>query len=112
MPRPGAFTEFILEIGGKPEIERYPGHEAIHLMLLVDRLLDDGPPTWTETLSSSLNSYRASVTADRNARSGEYWFNYGQLTQTGSHSAETILHRHRFFTEKILGLLTPRRVAV
>jgi len=23
---PGAFTELILEIGGKPEIERYPGH--------------------------------------------------------------------------------------
>ena len=88
------------------------GHEAIHLMLLVDCLLDDGPPTWTESLSNSLHSYRASVTADRNLRSGEYWFNYGQLTQTGSHTAETILHRHQFFAEKMLGLLIPQKIAV
>lgn len=200
---PGDFTDFILEIGGKPEIERYPGHgffndvvrpskknrgdcrqlaaqmlmllmaqresggtqlcgidrqsiddfyykhlnfdrqsadsrrfqqildilwhsfdvgdrrrkkmaghEAIHLMLLVDSLLEADPPTWTVRLSSSLHSYRASVAADRNARSGEYWFHYGQLTQTGSHTAETILHRHQFFSEKMLGLLTLQKNAV
>ena len=72
-------------------------------MLLVDRLLDAAPPTWTESLPSRLHSYRASVTADRNLRSGEYWFNYGQMPQTGSHTAETILHRQQFFAEKMLG---------
>ena len=87
------------------------GHEAIHLMLLVDSLLGDGTQTWTESLSSSLHSYRASVTADRNARSGEYWFNYGQLTQSGSHTAETIHHRHKFFAEKMLGLLELQKIA-
>ena len=81
-------------------------------MLLVDSLLDADPPTWTESLSSSLHSYRASVTADRNLRSGEYWFHYGQLTQTGSHTAETILHRHQFFAEKMLGLLIPQKFGV
>ena len=34
------------------------GHEAIHLMLLVDSLLDADTPTWTESLSRSTSTVR------------------------------------------------------
>ncbi len=39
---PGQFTEFILAIGGKPEIERYPGHDFFQRVLRMKPSRDRG----------------------------------------------------------------------
>jgi len=103
------FLWLSLSIGGRRQ-KKMAGHEAIHLMLLVDSLLDDYTRDWAVNLPDALDSFRLSVTADRKNRHGEYWVEYGQLTQTGSHAAETILHRHRFFAQKMLELLKPEKI--
>ena len=77
-------------------------------MLLVDRLLDHGQQELAVNLSSALDSFRLNVTQDRKARRGDFWVEYGQLTQTGSHAKDTIERRHKFFAEKMLALLNPQ----
>lgn len=39
---PGQFTEFVLALGGKPEIARYPGHEFFHLLMGMSSKNDRG----------------------------------------------------------------------
>ena len=77
-------------------------------MLLVDRLLDHDQQELAVNLSSALGSFRLNVAQDRMAQQGDYWVEYGQLTQTGSHAKDTIERRHKFFTEKMSALLNPQ----
>lgn len=58
-------------------------------------------------LSRVLGIFRLNVTQDRKARRGEFWVEYGQLTQTGSHAKDAIERRHKFFADKMLALLNP-----
>ena len=59
------------------------------------------------TLSSALGTFRLNVAQDRKARRGDFWVEYGQLTQTGSHAKDTIERRQNFFADKMLALLNP-----
>ena len=77
-------------------------------MLLVDRLPDHDQQELAVNLSSALGSFRINVAQDRKARHGDYWVEYGQLTQTGSHAKDTIERRHKFFAEKMSALLNPQ----
>ena len=44
---PGKFTEFILAVGGKPEIIRYPGHDFFRRVLgMKPRVTVAGPGDW------------------------------------------------------------------
>lgn len=96
---------------GKPKIT---GHYVIHLVLLVDTLLDEYVPGWEGHLAAKLNEFedRRSEAADatklrRESKFGRYYSEYGQWTQTRSDDSKTIRRRHAFFQEEMLGLLEP-----
>jgi hypothetical protein len=85
------------------------GHEAIHLVLLVDSLLDDYTRSWTDKIATAFDKFREGLavgkTTRHDANPTEYWVRYGQLTRVNTDRADTILRRHQFFTEKMHELL-------
>lgn len=83
------------------------GHEAIHIILLLDSLLDDYTKGWHANFIRAYDSFKASTARDKKERNGEYWFEYGSLTQTQSAAARTIQRRHAFFVNKMFHELKP-----
>ncbi len=87
------------------------GHEAIHLVLFVDRLLDDYTRGWTEGFAAAFDKFRAEVGAAKHTRynqaPSEFWGRYGQLTAAHTEQPGTILLRHQFFTEKMYAWIKP-----
>lgn len=81
------------------------GHEAIHLVLLVDALLDDYTRSWESQFASAFDRFREQFALAKMTRNdsnpGEYWLQYGVLTRVNSDRAETIQHRHEFFAAKM-----------
>jgi hypothetical protein len=87
------------------------GHEAIHLVLLVDSLLDDYTRAWEGKLGAAFDEFRAQslkakLTKD-DAHPSEYWLRYGIGTRVNSDRAETIQRRHEFFAGKMFESLRP-----
>lgn len=83
------------------------GHEAIHIVLLLDSLLDEYTKGWQANFIRAYDLFKAKAAHDKKARSGDYWFEYGSLTQTQSAEARTIQRRHAFFAKKMLQELKP-----
>jgi hypothetical protein len=81
------------------------GHEAIHLVLLVDSLLDDYTRSWESRFAASFDHFREELAKAKRKRNdpnpGEYWLQYGVLTRVNSDRADTIQRRHEFFAEKM-----------
>ena len=99
---------------GKPKIT---GHYLIHLVLLIDSLLDEYVSGWENRVASKLIEFegrrRSATEANRNRRSSEYekyYTEYGQWTQTRSDSGTTIRRRHAFFVQEMLILLAPKKL--
>lgn len=87
------------------------GHEAIHLVLLVDSLLDDYTGSWEGALAPAFDQFRlnllkAKLTQDR-AQPGEHWLRYGVLTRFNSDRGEIIQRRHEFFRVKMYEAMRP-----
>ena len=89
------------------------GHNAIHLILLVDELLDDYTHAWEGALLTAQESFSA-LHAESSSRSrngdlvGEWqeaWQEYGMLTRSASDSEESIRRRHRYYTRKMMEFL-------
>ena len=98
----------------KPSIH---GHYVIHLVLLVDSLLDEYASGWERRIAVSINEFerrrRDAASAVRNRESTEYmkyYEEYGRLTQTQSDIANTIRRRHAFFSEEMLKLLDLKKL--
>ncbi|MCK7590605.1 DUF262 domain-containing protein [Subsaxibacter sp. CAU 1640] len=85
------------------------GHEAIHICLLVDSLSEDYTKSWQTNFISAFDDFRKKSALAKKTKDGEYWFNYGSLTQTQSSNAKTIQERHKFFTNKMFSILQPVR---
>lgn len=87
------------------------GHEAIHLMLLVDSLLDDYGPSWKDRLAAAFDQFQVHSAKDKKTRRssnpGEFWTRYDARTRTDSDRGETIRLRHDFFAEKMLEFMGP-----
>ncbi len=87
------------------------GHEAIHLVLLVDSLVDDYTRSWVDKLGAAFDKFREGLLLGKKSRHDakptEYWVRYGQLTRANTDRADTILRRHQFFAEKMYELLKP-----
>ena len=100
--------QHILSDGKRPKVI---GHEAIHLVLLVDSLLDDYTRSWTGTFATAFDKFREGLALGKKTRHDanptEYWVRYGQLTRVNTDRADTILRRHQFFTEKMYDFLKP-----
>lgn len=93
---------------------RLKGHDAIHLVLLVDSLWDDYTRSWESTVPGALDSFRREVvlgqkTSKDKLQPSEYWTEYGQWIRTNTVSADIIARRHSFYVEKMLPLLGPLR---
>jgi hypothetical protein len=88
------------------------GHEAIHLVVLVDCLVDDYTRSWVDKLGAAFDKFREGLLLGKKSRHDakptEYWVRYGQLTRANTDRADTILRRHQFFAEKMHDLLKPQ----
>jgi hypothetical protein len=82
-------------------------HEAIHIILLLDSLYDDYTKSWQINFIKAFDEFRKNNSSDKKNRSGEYWSNYGMLTQASANNANTIQLRHKFFSEKMFEILKP-----
>jgi hypothetical protein len=60
------------------------GHEAIHLVLLVDTLMDDYSCTWEGNFAAAFDSFRHEFALGKKTQDdpnpSEYWLLYGVLT--------------------------------
>lgn len=86
---------------------KFKSHEAIHIVLLVDSLIDDYTRSWQANFIKAYDSFKENAANAKKLRDGEYWFEYGVLTQTQSSEARTIQRRHVFFTSHMLRELKP-----
>ncbi|MHB1528607.1 MAG: GmrSD restriction endonuclease domain-containing protein [Acidiferrobacteraceae bacterium] len=95
-----------------PKLRAY---EAIHIVLLLDGLVDDYTKSWHGQFMPAYDSFKAKVAHAKKEQSGEYWSEFGSLTQTQSAAARTIQRRHAFFVKEMFRemhpvLLDPTRV--
>ena len=94
------------------------GHNAIHLVLLVDSLLDDYTRAWEGGFLQAQEEFsRLHAEAALRNRNGtlsgqwqEAWQEYGLWTRSGSDSSESIDRRHRFYMRKMADFLGERLV--
>jgi hypothetical protein len=97
---------------GDSKRKKLIGHEAIHLVLLVDALLDDYTRSWEGTLPEAFDQFRQAVARDKLTKGsespGEFWVQYSSWTQASTDIAENIRRRHEFFCRKMLGWLCPQ----
>lgn len=88
------------------------GHEAIHLVLLVDALWDDYTRGWESRFADGFDLFRESLARAKrtkdSAQPAEHWLKYGVLTRVNSDRAETIQKRHEFFASKMRDALEPQ----
>jgi hypothetical protein len=86
-------------------------HEAIHLVLLMDLLLDDYAPNWESKLCKAFDGFMERFNEDRRTardeEPGEFWSRYGQWTRTNADSATNIGLRHEFFCAKVFEAMAP-----
>lgn len=77
------------------------GHEAIHLVLLIDSLMDDYVKSWEDRLADAFDRFRERMAKGAKTQNDpdpdEYWLRYGRHTRTNSDRAATIRTRHEFF---------------
>ena len=87
------------------------GHEAIHLVLLVDALLDDYTRSWESRFASAFDEFRARLASakktQKDPKPDEHWLQYGVWTRVGSDRGENIRRRHEFFAAKMHAMLQP-----
>jgi hypothetical protein len=99
----------LLSDGKRPKVIK---HEAIHLVLLVNSLIDEYTRGWTNHFATAFDQFRHSVALAKKTRydnpPSDYWAKYTQLTRVNSDRAETIARRHEFFAEKMYELLQPQ----
>ncbi|HEY7330657.1 MAG TPA: DUF262 domain-containing protein [Gemmataceae bacterium] len=88
------------------------GHEAIHLVLLVDTLWDEYTRSWEGALATSFDEFRkalaASVLTATHQKPDDHWLRYGIFTRVNSDRAENIRRRQDFFQKEMWRLLKPR----
>lgn len=101
----------LLAPGDRPKLK---GHDAMHLVLLVDTLWDDYSRSWESTLPAALDRFLAGLakakTTKDSPKPDEFWLRYGQWTRVNSDRGERIAHRHIFYMDKMLEYLQPLQI--
>jgi hypothetical protein len=87
---------------------KFKGHEAIHVVLLIDSLIHEYAPSWEGKFCHAYDSFKERLAQDKKKRDGDYWFKYGALTQTQSAEGRTIQRRHAFFADHMMKAIKPR----
>jgi hypothetical protein len=88
------------------------GHEAIHLILLVDTLMDDYTRAWEGNFAAAFDNFRHEFALGKKTQDdpnpSEYWLRYGVLTRVNSDRGDVIQRRHEFFSTKMREVLDPQ----
>ncbi|MCD6068922.1 MAG: hypothetical protein K0S33_3748 [Bacteroidetes bacterium] len=91
---------------------KFKGHEVIHLVLLVDSLLNDYTRSWEDSFASAFDAFRLQTgLAKKSKKEGitnEYWDQYASGTQTNSDQGDSIKLRHTFFSKKMFDIIQPK----
>ena len=94
--------------------QKLQGHEAIHLILLVDLLTKGYASGWEDYLLNAFVKFRdrcrqayAARNDDQDHEFEDYSRRYMVWTRTSSDESSTIAKRHEFFLSKMLELLSP-----
>ncbi len=87
------------------------GHDAMHLVLLVDALLDEYTRGWEDKLAPALDQFLGHLAKAKKNKDDDvpdpYWQHYGQWTRVNSDQGDRIAHRHKFYVEKMLAFMAP-----
>lgn len=91
------------------------GHNAIHLVLLLDSIWDDYTRSWEDTLPQAYDNFSsilAKATKTKNDENPEEaWLQYGVRTRSNSDRGDTIRLRHQYYVKRmseLIGNLTPK----
>lgn len=88
------------------------GHEAIHLVLLVDTLLDDYTRGWEPKFGEAFDKFREGLAKAKQTRHdlspSDYWLKYGVHTRVNSDRGDSVQRRHEFFSVKMRDALQPQ----
>ena len=89
------------------------GHDAIHLLLLVDSLMDEFTPNWESALANAFDQFSGEIlkmkkvpelTGQESKEDRDAW-NYYQMTRSRSDQAEIIRRRHSIYMRHMLRFL-------
>ncbi len=104
--------DFLTDNLGDGKRKKVIGHEAIHLVLLLDMLWDDYTRNWTGRFAPAFDLFKLKVLQDKDTKHdpvpGEYWTQYGVWTRTNTDRADTIRRRHEYFVQKMYAILQPQ----
>ncbi len=99
---------------GDGKMPKLRGHDAIHLVLLLDEMWDDYTRAWESTLQDAQSNFSAMLArAVRSTKEGdpdETWLRYGTWTRSNSDRGENIRRRHQYYSQRmfqLLGNMTP-----
>ena len=85
------------------------GHNAIHLVLFVDSILDSYTRAWEDSLPDAHDEFSAELThatadwkkGESNETPPEAWVRYGIWTRSNSDRGENIRRRHQFYSDRM-----------
>lgn len=96
----------------KPKAKQLKPFEALHVLLLIDLLLDGYAPGWESRFEEAFDNFRAKLAEatkkwrDREVP-GPYWDRFGLYTRTSSDRKDSIATRHQFFLSMMYEWLKP-----
>ena len=84
-------------------------HNAIHLVLFVDSLLDDYTSSWEKALMNAQQGFaklHADATlANKKGEDNETWNLYSMRTRYGADSSDNIERRHKYYSTRMVDFL-------
>lgn len=89
---------------GEPRLRAY---EAIHIVLLLNGLMDDYTKSWQAHFIPAYDAFKVQLAQAKKNQNDDYWAEFGAWTQTQTAGARTIQRRHAFFLKKMYERLNP-----
>ena len=98
----------LLGDGKRPKLRE---HIAIHLVLLVDSLLDDYTRSWEGTLPEAVDKFSLALSkaaqTSASSQPDEFWLRYGQRTYNMANRGDSIRLRHEFYANRMYKFVRP-----
>lgn len=95
----------LVQVLGDGKRRKIIGHEAIHLVLLVDSLLGHYTLAWRDGFAAAFDRFRQEYEAGKATKDApqpsDYWLRYGVHVRVNSDRGENIQRRHEFFAERM-----------
>lgn len=102
----------LVALFGDEKRSKIIGHEAMHLLLLVDSLWDDYTRSWETGIAEAFDRFRHDLglakQTQNDEKPAEHWLRYGVHTRVNSDRGESIQRRQEFFASKMYEILKPQ----